>query len=48
MIKLPNVKQDSLRLQRAIAQAIEQGNVDKARQVAIEHMKYVGCLLDDM
>jgi len=48
MIKLPNVKQDSIRLQRAIAQAIEQRDPGKARQTAIDHMEYVGCLLDDM
>ena len=48
MIKLPNVKQDSIRLQRAIAQAIEQRDPPKARQTAIDHMEYVACLLDDM
>ncbi len=48
MIKLPDVKQDSIRLQRAIAQAIEQRDPPKARQTAIDHMEYVACLLDDM
>ncbi len=45
MIKLPNVKQDSIRLQRAIAQAIEQREPGKARQTAVDHMEYVDHLL---
>ena len=45
MIKLPNVKQDSIRLQRAIAQAIEQHDPHRARQTAIDHMEYVDHLL---
>jgi len=46
MVRLPNVKEDSIRLQRAIAQSIEQGDPHKARQAALNHMVYVKDVLD--
>jgi GntR family transcriptional repressor for pyruvate dehydrogenase complex len=45
-VSLPSVKQDSIRLQRAIAAAIEKGDPPLARQAAEEHMAYVDDLLD--
>jgi DNA-binding FadR family transcriptional regulator len=47
MLKLPDVKEDSIPYQRAIARAIEQGDPQKARQAAIDHMEYVDRLLED-
>ena len=41
MLKLPDVKEDSISIQRAIAQAIEQGDPDAARQAAVDHMEHV-------
>ena len=41
MVKLPRVKEDALRIQRDTAEAIAQGDPDRARQVAIEHMEHV-------
>ena len=46
MLKLPDVKEDSISVQRAIAQAIERGDPDEAHQAAIAHMEYVNYLLD--
>ncbi len=46
MLNLPKVKEDSIPYQRAIVEAIEQGDPEKARQAAIEHMAYVDDLLD--
>jgi len=46
MVKLPKVKEESIRLQRAIAQAIEQRDVHKARQAALKHWLYIDHLLD--
>jgi DNA-binding FadR family transcriptional regulator len=46
MLKLPDVKEDSISIQRAIAQAIEQGDPDAARQAAVDHMKHVEHWLD--
>jgi GntR family transcriptional repressor for pyruvate dehydrogenase complex len=46
MVRLPNVKEDSIHLQRAIAQAIEQCDSDQARQAALDHVTYVNHVLD--
>ena len=46
MLKVPNVKEDAIPLQRAIAQAIEQHDLRKARKAALAHMKYLDLLLD--
>jgi len=46
MLKVPNVKEDAIPLQRAIAQAIEQHDPRKARKAALAHMKYLALLLD--
>lgn len=46
MVRLPNVKEDSIRLQRAIAHNIQQGDLHKARQAALDHMEYVKDVLD--
>jgi len=46
MIRLPEVKENSIRLQRAIAQAIEQRDLHKARQAALDHVMYVNHMLD--
>jgi len=46
MVRLPKVKEDSIHLQRAIAQAIEQRDLHKARQAALDHVMYVNQLLD--
>jgi DNA-binding FadR family transcriptional regulator len=43
----PGVKEESLRLQRSIAQTIDQGDSDRARQAAMDHMAYIACLLDE-
>ncbi len=46
IIRLPNVKEDAIIIQGEIAEAIEQHDVQKARQAAINHMEIVGELLD--
>jgi len=46
MLKLPNVKEESIHIQRAIAQAIEQGDPDQARRAAVDHMEHVERWLD--
>jgi DNA-binding FadR family transcriptional regulator len=43
----PGVKEESLRLQRFIAQTIDQGDSDQARQAALAHMTYIAGLLDE-
>ena len=43
----PGVKEESLRLQRIIAQTIDRGDSDRARQAAMEHMTYIAGLLDE-
>jgi GntR family transcriptional repressor for pyruvate dehydrogenase complex len=40
MGRVPGVKEDSIRLQTVIAQAIEQHDAQKARLAAVDHMKY--------
>ncbi len=46
MVKLPKVKDESIRFQRAIAEAIEQRDVHQARQAALNHWVYIGHVLD--
>ena len=46
MVRLPKVKEDSIHLQRAIAQAIEQRDLHKAREAARNHWLYIGHVLD--
>ena len=46
MLKLPDVKEESIPIQRAIAQAIAQGNPDQARRAAVDHMEHVERWLD--
>lgn len=45
-VSQPGVKEESIRIQRMIAQAIEQHNSDRARQAALDHMAYIGGLLE--
>lgn len=42
----PGVKEESIRIQRAIAEAIEQGDAGRARTAALDHMEYIGHLLN--
>jgi GntR family transcriptional repressor for pyruvate dehydrogenase complex len=42
----PGVKEESIRIQREIAQAIEQHDPHQARQAALDHMGYIGRLLE--
>jgi GntR family transcriptional regulator, transcriptional repressor for pyruvate dehydrogenase complex len=46
MVSLPEVKEQSLILQRKIVQAIEEGNIEEAQQAASDHMQYIKVLLD--
>jgi GntR family transcriptional repressor for pyruvate dehydrogenase complex len=46
MLKLPNVKEKSIPIQRAIAQAIDRGDPDQARRAAVDHMEHVERWLD--
>jgi DNA-binding FadR family transcriptional regulator len=46
LIALPGVIAESLPLQAAVAQAIEQRDAPKAEQAALAHMRYVEKLLD--
>ena len=46
MVALPDVKENSIRIQRLIAQAIEKADADEAEVRAIEHMLYIESLLD--
>jgi len=46
MVALPDVKENSIRIQRQIAMAIEKADVEKAELFAIEHMKYIEDLLN--
>jgi len=47
LVTFSNVKEDSVLHQRAIVQAIERHDVRGARQAALEHMKFVGWLIQD-
>ncbi|MBN1535437.1 MAG: FadR family transcriptional regulator [Anaerolineales bacterium] len=46
MVALPEVKEQSILLQRRIAQYIEDKNVEEARQAALDHMQYIKVLVD--
>jgi len=46
MVRLPKVKDESIRLQKVIAEAIEQRDLHKARQAARNHWLYIGHVLD--
>ena len=46
MVRLPKVKDESIRLQKAIAEAIEQRDLHKAREAARNHWLYIGHVLD--
>ncbi len=46
MLNLPDVKEDSIPYQRAIVEAIEEGDPEKAQQAAVAHMAYVDDLLE--
>jgi GntR family transcriptional repressor for pyruvate dehydrogenase complex len=46
VLHLPKVKQDSIPYQRAIVEAIEAGDPDRAREAAEAHMAYVDSLLE--
>ncbi len=43
----PGVKEESIRIQRNITQAIERGDSAWARQAALDHMTYIASLLDE-
>jgi len=43
----PGVKEESIRIQMIIAQAIERGDSARARQAALDHMTYIASLLDE-
>jgi DNA-binding FadR family transcriptional regulator len=45
LVLLPNVKQESIDLQRRIAQAIQDHDPQRAEQGALEHMRYIEALL---
>lgn len=45
-VSQPGVKEESIRIQRKIAQAIERGDSVQARQAAEDHMTYIAGLLD--
>jgi GntR family transcriptional repressor for pyruvate dehydrogenase complex len=45
-IEQQGVKEASIRIQRRIAAAIEQGDADRARVAALDHMGYIGRLVD--
>jgi GntR family transcriptional repressor for pyruvate dehydrogenase complex len=45
-VRLPGVKEESIRIQGAIAQAIEGQDAHLARQAALDHMDYIQHLLD--
>jgi len=46
IVRLPEVKEDSIRLQTAIAHGIEQRDLHKAREAALDHVVYVTDVLD--
>jgi GntR family transcriptional repressor for pyruvate dehydrogenase complex len=46
MVLLPQVKEESIVLQRLIADAIQLRQVDQAEAAALEHMKYIETLLE--
>jgi len=46
LVKQPGVREESIRIQRVIAQAIEQHDPNQARQAAADHMAHIGRLLE--
>lgn len=46
MLKLPDVKEKSIPIQRAIAEAIERGDSEEARRASVDHMEHVERWLD--
>lgn len=48
MVRLPNVKEDAIRFQKAIAQAIVEHNPGKARRAATAHMRSVEHILSTL
>jgi GntR family transcriptional repressor for pyruvate dehydrogenase complex len=46
LIQMPDVKENGLRIQREIAQAIEAGDPEAARQATLDHMDVIRHLLD--
>lgn len=46
LVRQPGVREESIRIQRVIAQAIEQRDPNQARQAAADHMAYIGRLLE--
>jgi GntR family transcriptional repressor for pyruvate dehydrogenase complex len=47
-LRKPGVKEESIRIQRNIAQAVERGDPVQARQAALDHIAYIACLVDDL
>jgi DNA-binding FadR family transcriptional regulator len=45
-VRQPGVREEVIRIQRLIAEAIEQGDPHQARQAALDHMAYIGRLLE--
>jgi GntR family transcriptional repressor for pyruvate dehydrogenase complex len=48
LVEFPNVKEDSIANQRAIAQAIERRDVQSARRAGLEHLSLVGRLIQNL
>jgi GntR family transcriptional repressor for pyruvate dehydrogenase complex len=46
LVRQPDAREESIRIQRMIAEAIEEGDPHQARQAAIDHMAYIGRLLE--
>jgi GntR family transcriptional repressor for pyruvate dehydrogenase complex len=46
LVRQPGVREESIRIQRSIAQAIEQRDPHQARQAAVDHMAFIGRLLE--
>lgn len=46
LVREPAAREESIRIQRAIAEAIEQHDPHQARQAALDHMAYIGRLLE--
>jgi GntR family transcriptional repressor for pyruvate dehydrogenase complex len=46
LVREPAEREESIRIQRVIAKAIEQRDAHQARQAALDHMAYIGRLLE--
>lgn len=46
LVRRPGVREESIRIQRVIAQAIEQRDPHRARHATLKHMAYIGGLLE--